>query len=201
MLDLWLDSLARAGVDEVLINLHHLPDIVEKHLQGRAGPPEVVTVFEPQLLGSAGTLRANRSFVSGEDCFMVCYADNLTDFDLTKLLDFHSQHGGIATLGLFHAPVPEACGIVELDRMGRVTGFTEKPPHPASDLANAGMYVFHPAVIDEIEDSIPSDIGFDLLPRLIGGAWAMPIDGYFRDIGTVEAYERAQHEWQPRALR
>ena len=37
MLDIWLDAFDRAGVDEVLVNLHHLPDVVRHHLEARAG--------------------------------------------------------------------------------------------------------------------------------------------------------------------
>src|ERR1700757_697832 len=45
LLDTWLDAFDRAGVDEVLVNLHHLPDVVRSHLGGRAGPPVVRTFF------------------------------------------------------------------------------------------------------------------------------------------------------------
>ena len=68
-----------------------------------------------------------------------------------------------------------------------------------SDLVNAGMYAFHPGLLDEIGGPPPRDIGYDLLPRLVGRAKAMPVEGYFRDIGTVDAYERAQREWPVRA--
>ena len=54
LLDIWLDAFDRAGVDEVLVNLHHLPDVVRRHLAARTGPPTVRMVFEPELLGSAG---------------------------------------------------------------------------------------------------------------------------------------------------
>jgi mannose-1-phosphate guanylyltransferase len=48
---------------------------------------------------------------------------------------------------------------------------------------------------------MPSDIGYDLLPRLVGRARAVLVDGYFRDIGTADAYQRAREEWPARALR
>src|SRR5262249_3196128 len=101
LLDIWLDALDLAGVDEVLINLHHLPDVVRHHVAERSGPPEIRLVFEPELLGSAGTLRSNRSWVRGEELFLACNADNLTDFDLRSLIDAHRSHGSIATLTVF----------------------------------------------------------------------------------------------------
>jgi mannose-1-phosphate guanylyltransferase len=201
LLDIWFDSFAKAGVDEVLVNLHHLPDVVRGHLAGRTGPPTVSAVHEPELLGSAGTLLANRRWVAGEEFFLACNADNLTDFDLRALIDAHSAHGGIATLTLFHSPNPSSGGVVEVDATGQVVGFTEKPSHPVSDLTNAGIYAFRPDVLDEIGANPPRDIGYHLLPRLVSRARAVLIEGYFRDIGTPDAYRLARQEWPARAGR
>jgi mannose-1-phosphate guanylyltransferase len=201
LLDIWLDAFDRAGVDEVLINLHHLPDVVRHHLAAHTGPPAIRTVFEPELLGSAGTLVANRQWVDGEELFLACNADNLTDFDLRSLVDAHLEHGAIATLTVFHSPNPSAGGVVEIDAADRVIGFEEKPSQPVSDLTNAGMYAFHPSVLDEIDATPPNDIGYDLLPRLVGRARAVPVEGYFRDIGTADAYRLAREEWPVRAGR
>lgn len=199
LLDIWLEAFDQAGVDEVLVNLHHLPDTVRGHLAARTGPPVVRTVFEPDLLGSAGTLLVNREWVAGEDLFLACNADNLTDFDLRSLIDAHREHGPIATLTVFRSPHPSLGGVVELDDAGLMTGFAEKPPEPVSDLTNAGIYAFHPRILDEIGGPLPRDIGYHLLPRLVGRARTVLIEGYFRDIGTVHAYRRARREWPVRA--
>jgi mannose-1-phosphate guanylyltransferase len=201
LLDIWLDAFDRAGVDEVLVNLHHLPDVVQGHLVSRTAPPAVRTFFEPELLGSAGTLLANRQWVDGEEIFLACNADNLTDFDVRSLIDGHREHGAIATLTVFHSPQPSAGGVVKLDADGKVVGFVEKPAKPVSDLTNAGMYAFHPIVLDEIDGMSPCDIGYHLLPRLVGRARAVPVEGYFRDIGTADVYQQAREEWPARALR
>jgi mannose-1-phosphate guanylyltransferase len=153
------------------------------------------------LLGSAGTLVANRQWVDGEELFLACNADNLTDFDLRSLVDAHLEHGAIATLTVFHSPNPSAGGVVDIDAADRVIGFEEKPSQPVSDLTNAGMYAFHPSVLDEIDATPPNDIGYDLLPRLVGRARAVPVEGYFRDIGTADAYRLAREEWPVRAGR
>jgi mannose-1-phosphate guanylyltransferase len=201
MLDIWLDALDRAGADEVLVNLHHLSDVVRRHLDNRIGPPAVRTFFEPELLGSAGTLKANRAWVDSDQMFLACYADNLTDFDLRSLVQAHKEDGALATLTVFHSERPSAGGVVELDESGTMIGFVEKPSHPVSDLVNAGMYAFHPSVLDEIGGPAPCDIGYDLLPRLVGRAKAVLVEGYLRDIGSVAAYQRAQREWPARAQR
>jgi mannose-1-phosphate guanylyltransferase len=196
LLDIWLDALAKAGVDEVLVNLHHLAHVVRSHVAARSGPPVVHLVQERELLGSAGTLLANRGFVAGEQMFLAVYADNLTDFDLSILVDAHRGGDAIATLSLFHAPRPRECGIVDVQD-GRVVGFVEKPAEPRSDLANAGMYAFHPSVLDLIAGPPPKDIGYDLLPHLVGRARAVTLDGcYFIDIGTPAALQRARNDWQ-----
>jgi mannose-1-phosphate guanylyltransferase len=199
LLGIWLDAFAGASVDEVLVNLHYLPDVVTGYLAQRTGPPVVRTTFEPQLLGSAGTLLTNRAWVEEEPMFLACYADTLTDFDLCQLVDAHLAHGGPATLTLFRAEDPRSVGIVELDSEGRVVAFTEKPEHPTGDLANAGMYAFSPSVLDEIEGQSPTDIGYRLLPKLVYKARGLVLDCYLRDIGTTESYGKAQEDWARRA--
>lgn len=197
LLDIWLDALASAGVDEVLVNVHHLHDLVEEHVAARAGrAPFVRVVHEPVLLGSAGTLRANREFVAGEQFFLAINADNLTTFDIGRLMQAHDRAPALATLAVFRAPHPERCGIVTVDDDGVVVGFEEKPTHPAGDLANAGLYAFAPRVIDLVEGDAPLDIGRHLLPRLVGESRVLDVgDSFFVDIGTPEALELARATW------
>ena len=202
LLDIWLDALAKAGVDDVLVNTHHLADQVGAHVRSRTTAPAVRLSHEPQLLGSAGTLLTNRDFLAGEDMFLVINADNLTDFDIGVLVDAHRASEAIATLTVFRSARPTECGIVDVVADGLVVGFEEKPTQPRSDLANAGIYAFHPDVLDEIPGVLPQDIGFDLLPRLVGRARAVPLDGcYFADIGTPAALARARDEWEGRSVR
>jgi mannose-1-phosphate guanylyltransferase len=198
LLDIWLNTLARSGVDDVLVNTHHLTHLVRAHVSARIGPPVVHLADEPVLLGSAGTLRANQDFVADEEMFLTINVDNLTDFDPGVLIKAHRSGGAIATLSLFRAARPSECGIVEVDQ-GRVVGFVEKPADPPSDLANAGIYAFHPAVLQEIPEPAPKDIGHDLLPLLVGRAKAVMLDGcYFIDIGTPASLRRAVDEWEGR---
>jgi mannose-1-phosphate guanylyltransferase len=201
LLDIWLEKLDRAGVDEALINLHYLPDVVREYIAARPGGPAVSLVFEAELLGSAGTLAANRSWVEGEEFFLACNADNLTDFDLRDLIDAHQKAGEVATLTAFHSPNPSAGGVLGVDDAGRVISFTEKPDVPASDLVNAGIYAFSPLVLDDIPHTTPADIGYHLLPRLVGRSTTVSVEGFFVDVGMPEAYQRAREEWPIRAAR
>lgn len=197
LLDIHLDAMAKAGVDEVLVNLHHHAEQVRAHLAARVGPPEVRLAAEPRLLGSAGTLLANRDWIDGEEMFLAVNADNLTDFNLERLIDAHRASRAEATLTVFRTPNPSQCGIVDVTADGQVAGFVEKPIDPPSDLANAGMYAFHPSVLDLVTGP---DIGYDLLPRLVGRARAISLgESYFLDVGTPAALARARTEWPIRS--
>ena len=190
LLGRWFDLLARAGVTSVLVNTHHLPEPVRAYVGSCDPPLEVTLAHEPVLLGSAGTLRENRAFASGEDRFLVVYADNASQVDLRGLVRAHHAQSA-ATLGLFRVPDPHTRGIVELDAGGTVVGFIEKPERPKSNLAWAGLLVGTGALMAAIPDETPCDLGHDVLPRLLGRMRGLEIDGYHRDVGTPESYRQA----------
>jgi len=162
---------------------------VRAHLASADPPLEVETVHEPTLLGSAGTLAANRGFVRGESRFLVVYADNASTVDLTTL-GAAWQPGSAGVLGLFRVADPSSCGVVELDDERRVVSFEEKPQRPRSDLAWAGLALGTKALLDAIPDRVPCDLGRDVLPRLVGRLSGVEIRGYHRDVGNPESYRR-----------
>jgi len=195
MLDIWLDLCRRHGIDEVLINTHAHSERVRDYLGARQNGVKITVVDEPVLLGSAGTIIANRQWVAGERCFWILYADVLTNANLGRMMQFHAERGGLATLGGYEVPDPERCGIMQVDREGRVERFVEKPKLPIGRLAFAGLLVADATLLDAIPGSLPADLGFDVLPRLAGRMFAYPISDYLLDIGTVENYEIAQKSW------
>jgi mannose-1-phosphate guanylyltransferase len=196
LLAYWMDLLEKHGVREVLINLHFLPEPVLRFAEAYEGPVTIATVMEPELLGSGGTLHANRAFVEGEEQFYILYADNLTTVDLQALRRFNTGSPAPLTVGLFHAEIPSACGIASIDNFGTITGFVEKPEHPNGDLASAGIFVGRQELFDWIEpDRIPYDFGGHVMPKLAGRMNGMVVDGYLRDIGTLASLERAGREW------
>jgi len=193
LIDYWFDLFERYGVDEVLINLHHLHEQAERYLAAKSFHGVIHTFYEPELLGSAGTVLANRRFVDAEDCFFILYGDNLTNARLDRWLEFHRQHGGNLTLMLYRTDRPHLKGIVELDSSGKVLSFEEKPAHPRSDIASAGMYIATPAIFDAFpKPTKPLDMGFDILPKLVGRIWGMMSDDVIMDIGTPDDYRIAQ---------
>jgi len=195
LLGIWLRLCRKHGVTEVLVNLHHLADEVEAYLDANDFGVKVERFYEPMLLGSAGTVLANREFVRGEDCFLIIYGDNLTNADLTEMCRFHRGHGGLFTVGLFRTSRPRECGIVELGADGLVESFEEKPAEPRSNLANGGIYVADERLFEYIPAKESVDFGFDVLPRIVRKMYGYVIEEYLVDIGSPENYELANRQW------
>lgn len=198
LLEWWFELLLRHGVTDVLVNTHYLPGPVRSFLaeyDRRRTGLTAVEAYEPELLGSGGTVWHNRAFVQGEDSFLICYADNLTSADLTALLRFHETRGGALTMALFHSDHPEACGIASLAEDGRITAFEEKPARPRGDLANAGIYAAGSALFGHFPDAPFIDFGRDVLPGLVGSMFGYELSDRLIDIGTPEHYRRANEEW------
>ncbi len=158
--------------------------------------PNIKLFHEPKLLGSGGTLLANREWVANGKHFFILYGDNLTNVNLSKMYEFHLGHGLPFTLGVFRADEPERCGIAEIDEDGLVVDFVEKPDKPKSDLAAAGIYVADQRIFDFFPENSelirPLDLGFHIIPNLVGKMRAYYIEEFLMDIGTVDSYEKAQ---------
>lgn len=196
LLDYWFDRFDAAGIRDVRINNHHLPEQVRAHIAAIncAGRFHVSESYEPALLGSAGTVHANRDWVADGQTGLIVYGDNLSNVDLAALLSFHAGHAEPMTMLLFRTPYPEKCGIAELDPDGRIIGFVEKPAQPRSNLANGGIYVVDSSAYHEMADMNRFDLGFDVLPAFIGRMRGWVWDGYHRDIGTHESLQHAERE-------
>ena len=112
---------------------------------------------------------------------------------------FHQEHEFPFTLGVFKAPVPSQCGIAEVRGDGVVMNFEEKPQKPRSHLAAAGIYVADEKIFDFFPDNVsslkPLDLGFHVIPKLVGQMKAYLIEETLLDIGTPEGYEKAQLIW------
>lgn len=201
LLDYWIDRLAQAGIRDALINTHAHADQVRSYLRrvNHAGIIRFAEFHESQLLGSAGTIAANPAYADDADAIVVIYADNLSDVDLRGLLSFHGSHPDLLTMLLFRAPDPTACGIVEIDELGRVESYFEKPPLPRSEMVNAGVYVVDATAYREIAHAEAFDFGFDVLPRFVGRMRGWFWAGYHQDIGTHESLERARREFPLRS--
>jgi mannose-1-phosphate guanylyltransferase len=195
MLDIWLEVCRRAGISELFVNLHAHAGTVRTALASRDLPLKVHLSEEQVLLGSAGTLLANRDWVASEGEFWVFYADVLTNVDLLPMLALHRKLRPAATLGLYQVSEPGRCGIVRFDENNVVTEFVEKPAQPKSNWAFSGIMLATPDLINAIPQESPADLGFHVLPKLVNRMLAYPISDYLVDIGTMERYESAQISW------
>jgi mannose-1-phosphate guanylyltransferase len=208
LLQIWLELLNRYNVNEILINTHWHHEKVRQYLSTyfedcskqsdneKRKTPQIHIFYEPELLGSGGTLLANRDWVADGKPFFIIYGDNLTNVNLSKMYDYHRQHDQPVTLSVFNANEPERCGIVEIDKDCLIVGFVEKPVKPRSNMSAAGIYVADQRIFDlfpENSESIrPLDLGFHLLPNMLGKMKAYFIKEFLIDIGTPDSYEKAQ---------
>jgi mannose-1-phosphate guanylyltransferase len=195
MLQIWFSLCREYGIDEVLINVHSHGDAVRKFIEEHKGGLKVRLFEETVLLGSAGTLLANRDWGEKESSFWVFYADVLTTTNLNEMRAFHDSRGHIATIGVYEVADPSRCGIVQVDDRGIVRDFIEKPKVPAGNLAFSGLMLATPPVLDEIPDITPVDLGFHVLPRIVDRMAAYRILDFLIDIGTLETYRIAQETW------
>jgi mannose-1-phosphate guanylyltransferase len=196
MLQIWLELCRQAGIDEIMLNIHAHAGSVRHWLKRNGGSGVRVRVSEEAtLLGSAGTLISNREWVAADPRFWILYADVLTNTDLRAMLAFHDSLELAATLGLYQVPDPSRCGVVSFDQQNVIRSFEEKPTRPLGNWAFSGVMIGTPALLDRIPSTLPCDLGFDVLPQLVGHMAAYSITDFLLDIGTLENYHAAQVRW------
>lgn len=194
LLDYWLFLLRRARVSDVFVNTHTHASHVHRYLERPMFANWVAPYYEPELLGTAGTVRALAPYL-GDDPVLVAHADNLIDCDLEGFFAAHrpKSTGNVITMMTFSSPNPQDCGIVEVNAEGVVERMEEKPTHPKSSMANAAVYIFDKEVMDVIvADESISDLSTELLPRFMGRIQAWHNRGTLRDIGSPEQLTLAQ---------
>jgi len=191
LLDTWLRRLSQLGIDRVLVNLHYLADVVRRHVASSAWSDLVELVEEPVLLGTAGTLVANASFLRGDDGFLV-HADNWCTASLDALVNAHRGRPSECTMTMmtFETTNPEECGIVITDDRGVMVGFDEKPANPSGTTANAAIYIVTPDLYEPLV--AVSDFSTEVVARSVGKVFTWPADGDVVDIGSLERYSSLQ---------
>ena len=164
-----VDWLRDHGIDDLTMNLHHRPAVIEQHFGDGAGHGVRMSYsYEPELLGTAGALRpvANRF---ADDRFLVVYADNLIECNLDRLTQLHEQLDALVTVALFTRADVSASGVAVVDDDGRMRYFREKPPagDVPSNWVSAGLLLCEPRLLDYVPQGRPSDFGADVLPAVI----------------------------------
>ena len=200
LLQIWLEHLEFSGINEVLINTHWLHEMVEDFVcewSCRHNKIKIILFHEPALLGSAGTLLANRKWFGHNPVFII-YGDNLTQFNMLNMLNVHRSSGLPVTIRIYKGADPRRAGIVCIDENDIVIDFEEKPDKPKSDLGAGGIYVADPRIFnffpmsDEVATGGVLDLSYHVLPFMAGHIKAYDSGEYSIDIGTPSSYEKAQ---------
>ena len=193
-----LRYLADQGVNRVVVNAHHMAEKVVAFAREHSGPPELVVVSEPELLGTAGGVRNAISRFSSPT-IIVLYGDVLTDAPLERLVAAHLASRAAATITLYESGQTTGKGTVDTDG-DRVVGFREKASDDGGDtgpaLINAGIYVVQiDFIVRHVGDGEVSDFGHDVFPAAL--ARGEVITAYLLprpvlDIGTPQKLREAQ---------
>lgn len=189
--------LAKHGFDQLVVNLHHLPEVVRAHFgDGSAWKVRLTYSLETELLGTAGAVRRMAAFF--DQPFLVYYGDNLSNMDLGEFWEAHTYQGELASMGLHREDDPCRSGIVRLDEWSRIAEFIEKP-RPEQVFSgyqiNCGIYALQPRIFDWIPSQGASDFGAEVFPRLLAAGqpiYGHPLRGQLLASDTPERYAAAQ---------
>lgn len=221
IIDFTLSNCVNSGVVDVMILTQYRPHSLNEHIgAGRAwdldrGFTGGVQIYQPYrgrvstdwYRGTADAITQNLSFVErgSPDLILVLSGDHIYKMNYDPMIRFHVERQADVTIATLNVSLDDATrmGILATDPedAGRVTQFVEKPSNPPGTLASMGIYVFSQAMISQVltEDSrrrdSSHDFGKDVIPRMVAAkqrVFAYPFEGYWVDVGTIEAYWESQ---------
>jgi mannose-1-phosphate guanylyltransferase/phosphomannomutase len=194
-----INLLKRHGITQIIATLHYLPDVMKDYFQDGSefGVKMEYAVEEDQPLGTAGCVKNIAEWL--DETFLVISGDSITDFDLGAAIAFHKAKQAKATIVLTRVPNPMEFGVVITDKEGRIKHFLEKPSTSEifSDTVNTGLYILEPEVLEYLPPEEESDFSKDLFPLLLQEdepLYGYIAEGYWCDVGHLEAYREAQYD-------
>lgn len=212
LIDYTIGNAARSGVSHMGVLVQYQPDSIIEYLGngerwGLTGDGHSLQILAPRandtgaeyFRGTADAIRKNLNFLEKHadcDCVLILSGDHVYRMDYTAMVDFHRQSKAEVTVGMTRVPLAEAhrFGIAEIDNAKKIVGWQEKPANPHSNLASMGIYVFsREFLFDALWDNRGDDFGHDIIPHAIENAkaYAYEYNGYWRDVGTLQAYWKA----------
>jgi mannose-1-phosphate guanylyltransferase len=192
-LSIVLEWLAGFGARRVVLGLGHLAQAVLGYLEDRRPESiEVVTVVEPEPLGTAGAVRFLAKEIES-DPVLVMNGDSLVGADLCAFVRSHAASGAEASLLCTEMDDTARYGRVDVAPDGRIRGYREKKTaHPAPGIVNAGVYLFGAAMMARIRAASGASLERDIFPAAPPGCLhAMTGRFPFVDIGTPESLNAA----------
>jgi glucose-1-phosphate adenylyltransferase len=215
IIDFTLSNCVNSDIFNVALLTQYMPRSLNEHV-GVGKPWDLdrsqggVRLLQPYVSrggqaswqrGTADAVRYHLDFVEEQrvDTVLILAGDHVYKMDYRPMLRFHEENKADVTIAMRRVSPFEAYrfGIVTLDAENRVVYFEEKPRRPISNLASMGIYVFrYPVLVDCLtgdEGSARLDFGRDVLPALVKThrVFAYPFEGYWADIGTLQAYWEA----------
>jgi len=195
MMEHIVDLLRGHGFDDIVVTVAFMADHIRTYFgDGAEFGVRMVYATEEQPLGTAGSVR--NAMDQLDERFLVISGDVLTDIDLSKIVNFHEEHDALATIGLVAVEKPLEFGIVITRDDGTIERFLEKPTwgQVFSDTINTGIFVLEPEIFDFIDPGRPVDFSSEVFPALLDRErplYGAVAEGYWEDVGTLEAYVSA----------
>jgi len=215
IIDFTLSNCANSGIYNVAVLTQFNPRSLIQHI-GVGRPWDMdrtqggIVILQPFLSrsgrnwykGTADAVYQNLYFIVDQrvDEVLILSADHVYSMRYDQMLASHRSRHADVTVAVYEVPQEEIhrFGIITIDHNGRIVNFEEKPKEAKSRLASMGIYIFNKKVlVDALEEMVSQDKGNDfgnnVLPNLIGKAevYSFRFHGYWRDVGTVDAYWQA----------
>ena len=213
IIDFPLSNCTNSGIDTVGVLTQYRPLELNSYigsgqpwdLDRQSGgvyilPPYATEQSSSWYKGTANAIYQNINFIDRYDPehVLILSGDHIYKMDYGKMLEFHKKHGADATIAVLEVPLEEASrfGIMNTDEDDRITQFEEKPPHPKSNKASMGIYIFRWEKLreyllrDETDPESQNDFGKNIIPAMLSGEeklMAYPFSGYWKDVGTIES--------------
>jgi len=190
-----IEPLLDAGVREVIVNLHHLPDTLEAFLKAEYGERcEFEFSFEPEILGTGGGIRKVRQSLKGEQDFFLVNGDTVQFPSFEALRDARRGLDALAALTLRHPPAGDRFTKVFFDGT-RITGFGSGS---GEALMFSGSHCISNRIFDYLPDrdysGITEDVYLPVLRDASESIAGVVSDGIWFDIGTPLRYQSASSE-------
>jgi NDP-sugar pyrophosphorylase family protein len=188
-----LRYLKNYGISDIYINLHHLGDKIKAFLgDGSRFGLRIAYSEEPEILGTGGGIKKLEKEL-GDAPFLVINSDVLTDFNLSRLISFHHQNRGLATLVLREDPEVDRFGPVEIDSTGRIHQILGKGVKEGGVLKKrmfTGIHLVDPQVLGYLPEGIFHSITDTYIDILTQGSllFGLEMKGFWADLGTLEEY-------------
>ena len=193
-----VELLKKYEITELVMLLYHQPFYIKNFFRDGSDFGVKITYVTPIAdMGTAGAVKAAEKYL--DERFMVISGDLLTDFNLKKIIDFHTDNKAKATITLTSVKDPLQFGVVITDKEKRITQFLEKPGwgEVISDTINTGIYVLEPEILKYIPEGENFDFSQDLFPLMLkkkDALYGVTAKGYWRDIGNTDSYREAYHD-------